>query len=131
MKSRRFLNDFYMTDIVKRRAPGSAVGSQDIQASFSEQLRDELEAINPELILTFGNRTWNPTKQEFATEPVQTPAIDESRITEVHGTGRLLDTYVLPLGHMSTQFYGAQIDKPEYMNRMERGIDLWRRETGQ
>ena len=117
MKSQRFFDDFYMTDIVKYRAPGSAVGSPEVQFSFSEQLREELEAIDPDLIFTFGNRAWNPIRDELAAKPVESLAIDESRITELHGslheTGRVLDTYVLPLGHMSTQFYGVQISKQD------------------
>lgn len=129
VKSQQFFDDFYMTDIVKYRAPGSAVGSPEVQFSFSEQLRGELETINPDLIFTFGNRAWNPIKTELATEPVESLSIDESKITDLHGhlhrTGRVLDTYVLPLGHMSTQFYGAQIAKQEYMDRMERGIEEW------
>jgi uracil-DNA glycosylase len=123
-----------MTDIVTYRAPGSAVGSPEVQFSFSEQLREELEAIDPDLIFTFGNRAWNPIRDELAAEPVENLAIDESRITELHGslheTGRVLDTYVLPLGHMSTQFYGAQISKQEYIVRMEDGLERWRLETG-
>jgi hypothetical protein len=134
VRSGQFFDDFYMTDIVKYRAPGSAVGNQEVRSSFSEQLRDELEAIDPDLIFTFGNRAWNPVKQELATEPVEELAVDESKITELHGhlhqTGRVLDTHVLPLGHMSTQFYGAQIDKAEYMDRMEGGLKRWRQETG-
>lgn len=135
VKSQRFFDDFYMTDIVKYRAPGSAVGSPEVQFSFSEQLREELEAIDPDLIFTFGNRAWNPIKEELATEPVETLAIDELKITELHGhlheTGRVLDTYVLPLGHMSTQFYGAQISKQEYMGRMANGLEQWQGELGQ
>jgi hypothetical protein len=134
VKSQRFFDDFYMTDIVKYRAPGSAVGSPEVQFSFSEQLREELEAIDPDLIFTFGNRAWNPIRDELAAEPVENLAIDESRITELHGslheTGRVLDTYVLPLGHMSTQFYGAQISKQEYIGRLEDGLERWRLETG-
>jgi len=30
---------------------------------------------------------------------------------------------------MSTQFYGAQISKQEYMGRMEDGLEKWRLET--
>jgi len=133
VKSQRFFDDFYMTDIVKYRAPGSAVRSQEVCSSFSEQLRPELETLDPDLIFTFGNRAWNPIKEELAAEPVDNLDIDESKITELHGhlhgTGRVLDTYVLPLGHMSTQFYGAQISKQKYMGRMEDGLGQWRLET--
>lgn len=127
--SQRFFDDFYMTDIVKYRAPRSAVGSSEVRFSFAEQLRIELEALNPDLILTFGNRAWNPIKGELAAEPVEHLDLDDSKITELHGhlheTGRVLDTHVLPLGHMSTQFYGAQISKQEYMDRMEGGLEQW------
>lgn len=130
VRSQQFFDDFYMTDIVKYRAPGSAVGSPEVRASFSEQLGTELETLDSDLIFTFGNRAWNPIKEELAAEPVEAPEIDESKITELHGhlheTGRVLDTYVLPLGHMSTQFYGAQISKKEYMSRMEEGLERWR-----
>lgn len=128
-RSEEFFNDFYMTDIVKYRAPGSAVGSQEVRSAFSEQLRRELDYIDPELILTFGNRAWKPVKAEFQTEPVDNMEIDESRITDLHGhlhsTTRLLDTFILPLGHMSTQFYGAQISKQEYMQRLGDGLKQW------
>lgn len=124
-----------MTDIVKYRAPGSAVGSPEVQFSFSEQLREGLEIIDPDLTFTFENRAWNSVKEELATEPVETFAIDESKITELHGhlheTRRVLDTYVLPLGHMSTQFYGAQISKREYMGRTEDELEQWQNQFSQ
>ena len=132
IRSREFFNDFYMTDIVKYRAPRSTVGSPEVQVSFSEQLREELEGIDPDLIFTFGNRAWTPIEEELATEPIDDLAIDESKITELHGhlhkTGGVIDAHVLPLGHMSTQFYGAQISKQEYMSRMEDGLERWKLE---
>jgi hypothetical protein len=134
IRTQDFFDDFYMTDIVKYRAPGSAVGAQQVRSSFADQLRLELETIDPDLIFTFGNRGWNPVKEELRAEPVDDPDVDESKITELHGhlhqTQRIVDSYVLPLGHMSTQFYGAQISKDDYMGRLENGLENWRQVAG-
>lgn len=122
-----------MTDIIKYRAPASAVGSQEVRQSFNEFVRPELEHIDPELIITFGNRAWTPFRDELQTEPVADGVDDAAGITDLHGhlheTGRVLDTHVLSLGHMSTQFYGAQLSKDEYMERMREGLSMWDRRS--
>lgn len=131
VNSNEFFDDFYMTDIIKYRAPGSAVGSPEVDIAFREQLRPELEAIDPDLIFAFGNRAWNPVREKLQAEPVEETDIDESKITQLHGhlhrTKSVIDTHVLPLGHMSTQFYGAQLSKQKYMSRLEKGLQQWQR----
>lgn len=129
VRSQAFFDDFYMSDIVKYRAERGAVGTRAVRASFSEFLRPELEHIDPDLIITFGNRAWNPIQEELQPLPVEDPDVDTSKITELHGhlheTQRIVDAYVLPLGHMSTQFYGAQLPKEEYMDRFADGLEAW------
>lgn len=135
VRSQAFFADFYMADIVKYRAERSAVGAPAVRASFDEFLRAELEYIDPDLIITFGNRAWNPIKKELEAEPVSDIDVDASKITELHGhlheTQRVLDTYVLPLGHLSTQFYGAQLAKQAYMDRFAAGLENWRIATSE
>lgn len=104
-----------------------------MQASFTEALIHELEYVDPELIFVFGKRAWRMVRQQLGAQMVQHEAIDDLKMTQVHGhlfkTQRLLDTHVLPLGHMSTNFYGAQIARPEYMAGVERGIKQWKGST--
>lgn len=118
-----FFDDFYMGDVVKYRAPN--VGTADLQAAFTEQLLHELEYVDPDLIFAFGKRAWEACRDRLGVT-IETAGVDPDRMHSVHGrpgeATRLLDTTVLPLGHMSPNFLGAQIPHEEYFERLEDGL---------
>lgn len=118
-----FFDDFYMGDVVKYRAP--SVGSGDVRVSFTEYLYDEVEALDPELIFAFGKRAWETVRDNLLAEPTAEAPASQS-VLDVHGvlhqTKRPPKTYVLPLGHMSPNFRGAQLPHAEYMEGLERGL---------
>lgn len=62
--------------------------------------------------------------------PAGNGAVDVSKITRLHGhlheTQRGIETDVLPLGHMRTQFDGAQLPKQASMDRLADGLEAWR-----
>jgi len=72
VKSQRFFDDFYTTDIVKYRAPGSAVGSQEVRSSFSERLRPELETSTPTSSSRSGTVPGIPSRRNLPLNPSRT-----------------------------------------------------------
>jgi hypothetical protein len=121
--SGRFFGDFYMTDVIKYR--GVNAGTGDINTAFSSHLIHELEYVDPEMIFAFGKRAWETIREQLGAVPMgEAPA--GTGVSDVHGvphaTERILDTAVLPVGHPSTNFRGAQISHEEYMSRFARGI---------
>lgn len=119
-----FFDDFYMTDVVKYRENSPSKAALD--ASVRLGMIRELEYIDPDLIFTFGNRAWNAIRKHLKPEPVGN-IINPSSITEVHGklhrATREYNVDILPCGHMSPQFRGAQISHKEYMDRIAAGIE--------
>lgn len=119
-----FFDDFYMTDVVKYRENSPSKAALD--ASVRLGLIRELEYIDPDLIFTFGSRAWDAVRTHLQAEPVS-DIDDPSSITEVHGklhrATREHDVAILPCGHMSPQFRGAQISHKEYMSRIAAGLE--------
>jgi hypothetical protein len=119
-----FFDDFYVADVIKYRGADARAG--DVKTAFSSCLLHELEYVDPDVVFAFGKRAWEVLRTECRTEP-----IDErppgSGVTDVHGilheTDRLIDTYVLPLGHPSTNFRGAQLSHEEYISRLRTGVE--------
>lgn len=113
-----------MTDVVKYRENSPSKAALD--ASVRLGLIRELEYIDPELIFTFGSRAWDAVWTHLQAKPVG-DIDDPSSITEVHGmlhrATREYDIGILPCGHMSPQFRGAQISHEEYMGRTASGIE--------
>lgn len=124
-----FFDDFYMCDVVKYRA--TSIGTADVRVSFTEFLYDEIETIEPDLIFAFGKRAWETIRDQLRAEPLEEEPASQS-VLDVHGvlhrTTRPPDTTVLPLGHMSPNFRGAQISHAEYIDGMERGLRAFQRE---
>ena len=113
-----------MTDVVKYRENSPSKAALD--ASVHLGLIRELEYIDPDLIFTFGSRAWDAVRTHLQAEPVS-DIDDPSSITEVHGklhrATREHDVAILPCGHMSPQFRGAQISHKEYMSRIAAGLE--------
>lgn len=126
--SGRFFDDFYMADVIKYR--GANARSGDVKASFSSCLLHELEYIDPDLVFAFGKRAWETIRDHCQAKPVESPPVGTG-VSDVHGvlhsTERLLDTAVLPLGHPSTNFRGAQLSHADYMDRLKGGVASWTR----
>lgn len=120
----RFFDDFYMADVIKYR--GVNAGTGDVNTAFSSHLIHELEYVDPDVIFAFGKRAWETIRDQLGATPVGDPS-DGQGVTDVHGvlhaTGRLLDTAVLPLGHPSTNFRGAQLAHDTYMARLVDGVE--------
>lgn len=118
-----FFDDFYMCDVVKYRAPN--VSDADLKAAFTEHLVHELEYVDPDLVFTFGKRAWNCLRTNLGAEPVD-GSVDPTRMNSVHGaparTTRLLDVDVIPLGHMSPNFLGAQMSHRDYFKKVENAL---------
>lgn len=121
-----FFDDFYMADVIKYRGINAASG--DINASFYAFLSDELEYVDPDLVFAFGKRAWTTLKDQFDITPLDDGPVSNS-IHDVHGyiyeaTG-LVDTDILPVGHMSGNFRGAQISKVTYQEGLAQGLSDW------
>lgn len=118
-----FYNDFYMGDVIKYR--GANVRAGDVEASFTEFLVHELEHVAPDLIIAFGKRAWEAVADRLEATPVNS-APDSDSVIDTHGvlhaTDRLIETAVLPLGHPSPNFRGAQLAHPVYMEGVRDGL---------
>lgn len=125
--SGNFFDDFYMGDVIKYR--GANVGSGDIDTSFTEFLIHELEYVEPSLIFAFGKLAWEALADHLQANPVDEPPSSE-RVVDRHGvlhhTDRLIDTLILPLGHPSRNFRGAQISQERYMEGVLDGLREFR-----
>lgn len=124
--SGRFFDDFYMADVIKYRGANARAG--DVKTAFSSHLLHELEYVDPDLVFAFGKRAWETLLEQCSAEPInQTP--DGSGVTDVHGilhsTSRLLDTEIIPVGHPSTNFRGAQLSHETYMAKLRTGVENW------
>lgn len=122
-------DDFYVTDANKYR---SSVSSSVTRAALSTAFTTtELEKMNPELIFAFGNDAWDLLATELALEPVEGEHPPKAGITEIDGrlysSSRLIDTYVLPLLHMSGRAFGMQRKPDEYRERLVQGLRTWDR----
>lgn len=113
-----------MTDVIKYR--GVNAGTGDVNAAFSAHLIHELEYVEPEVIFASVKRAWEVIRDQLGAVPLSDPPTG-SGVREVHGvphtTERLLETTVLPLGHPSTNFRGAQLSHDEYMDRLAAGVE--------
>jgi hypothetical protein len=51
-----FYDDFYLTDLIKYRVRTEDIGDRHRRAGFDEHLREELRAIDPEIVFAFSAR---------------------------------------------------------------------------
>lgn len=125
-----FFDDFYMADVIKYRGANPSTGA--VKTAFSSHLIHELEHVDPDLVFAFGKQAWETLQSQLGAEPVGDPPAGPG-VNEIHGAlhtaTRLMDTDILPLGHPSTNFRGAQISHEEYMQRLEAGVEDWAETT--
>lgn len=126
LRDEHFFDDFYMTDVVKYRTDGFRKRHEE--ASVEAFLRDELTAIDPDLIFAFGGDAWTAVRSHLGAQLLTDEQLDTSKITEVHGhlgrTTELVNTHVLPLSHMSGQIWW-RFPPDEYIERLRTGIETW------
>ena len=127
--SGQFYRDFYLGDVVKYRVDGFGVAAE--RASYRQLLERELQALDPELVITFGGNAWPALRRSTAPEPVvETDAHPES-IMSIHGTlhriSEPIDTHVLPLAHMSGQVWW-RFPPDEYISRLSKALEILKRQ---
>ena len=122
-----FFDDFYMADVIKYRGVNASAG--DINTSFYSFLSEELEYLEPDLIFAFGKRAWTTLMEKFDVDPLGDGPVSDS-ILDVHGhvyrASGIVETDILPLGHMSGNCRGSQISKSEYQQGIDDGLEKWR-----
>ena len=124
--SGRFYRDFYLGDVVKYRVDG--FGKRAERTSYETHLVTELQALDPELIITFGGNAWDALRRYAApTSAVETEADAES-VMDIHGILHSIktpvDTLVLPLAHMSSQVWW-RFPPDDYISRLDSGLRAW------
>lgn len=116
-----FFDDFYMTDVLKYRV--GEYGKRQGAAAFREQVRYELEAIEPDIVFGYGGNVWRTVRDNLGPSLVAETEVDLSSIMEAHGhLFRAIEVdncYVLPLAHMSGQVWW-RFPPDEYVDRLER-----------
>lgn len=99
-----FFDDFVLTDVVKYRVStgeidGGVKGNAEV--SYDEYLYPELEALDPDLIFSFGSRCWKVLLRNLDLDAVGDGELTDT-VTNAHGHAfRSDDWYVIPLTHFS------------------------------
>jgi uracil-DNA glycosylase len=100
-----FYSDFVLTDVVKYRVSTSEIdGSRggNAEASYETFLNSELDALDPDLIFSFGSRCWQVLYRNLDLEPVDPEDVLTDTVTNSHGYAfEYDDGYVIPLTHFS------------------------------
>lgn len=100
-----FYADFVLTDLVKYRVSTSAIEGNrggNAEVSYRTFLVPELDALNPDLIFSFGSRCWQVFYRKQNLEPIQTEAELTNSVTDAHGYAfQFDDGCVIPLTHFS------------------------------
>lgn len=126
LKDDEFFNDFYMTDIVKYRTQDYDTNHEN--ASFDSFLVPELKSHNFDLIFTFGKTAWQTVRQRLDAKLAYESDewVNHNKMGQAHGhlyqTNRIVDTFVLPLSHMSGHSYNT-FPREEYLNRLDDGLE--------
>lgn len=100
-----FYSDFVLTDLVKYRVTTDVISggnTGNAAVAFEEYLAQELEALDPDLIFSFGSRCWQALRNNLGLSPVSEAGPDTDAVTDAHGflyAGD--DRYVIPLTHFS------------------------------
>lgn len=126
IETEQFFRDIYLGDVVKYRTDGFGRAAERV--SYAEFLEDELRALAPSLVFTFGGNAWRTVRREMEPETVQPFGGDPDSIMQVHGTLHRvttpIDTFVLPLSHMSGQVWW-RFPPEAYIDRLRTGVDRW------
>ncbi|WP_353635409.1 uracil-DNA glycosylase family protein (plasmid) [Halobacterium sp. NMX12-1] len=123
--SGQFYHDFYLGDVVKYRVDG--FGTSEERVSYHALLERELQALDPEVVFTFGGNAWPALRRHTSPEPVVETDADPASVMDIHGTLHRIsdpvDTYVLPLAHMSGQVWW-RFPPDEYIARLSTALQV-------
>lgn len=122
----RMYRDFYLGDVVKYRTDGFGTRAEDV--SYEHFLKREIEALDPDVIFTFGGNAWSALRRNTGPRPVTDDHVDPSKMMEIHGVvheiAEPVETIVLPLCHMSGQVWWRY--PPEaYIAELEWGLSMF------
>lgn len=131
INSKQYLDDFYFTDAVKCRAKTEVLAKEYFENCF-DYLKYELEMINPDLIFSFGSRTWEIVKKKLFPETIKTKPIDKnSGVTKAHGylfrisIDSEKQTHLMPLAHMSPRQVNNYL-RDSYFDYLNEGLEVYR-----
>lgn len=126
LASDQLYRDFYLGDVMKYRADGFGRRAEDI--SYTQYLEAEIQALQPDLIFTFGGNAWSTVRGQGTVAPVANAAANPAKMMDIHGVLHELtepvSTFVLPLSHMSSQVWW-RFPPEEYIDRLNEGVSLW------
>lgn len=113
-----FFEEFYLTHAVKYRLNGYSTAQG--AAAFSAQLGRELDAVDPTVIFTVGERTWQTLREGLGLTHEGSASAES--LTDAHGQlHRADETFVIPLGPTSgTEWW--QFPPTAYVERLERAL---------
>jgi len=126
--SGKFYHDFYLGDVVKYRVDG--FGTTEERASYHALLARELQALDPKVVFTFGGDAWPALRRYTSPEPVVETDANPTSVMDIHGTlhriSEPIETYVLPLAHMSGQVWW-RFPPDEYIARLSTALKVLQR----
>jgi len=122
----RMFQDVYLGDVVKYRVDG--FGRSAERKSYAKFLEEEIEALDPDLLITFGSNAWDALRRETGPSAVRNSAASPGKMLDIHGTlhsiSDPIDTFVLPLSHMSGQVWW-RFPPSDYIGRLDSALQLW------
>lgn len=125
LSSERMYGDFYLGDVVKYRADGFGTRAEDV--SYEHLLEREIEALDPDIVFTFGGNAWSALRRNVDPRPVTDEHVDPSKMMDIHGvvheTADPVETTILPLCHMSGQVWW-RFPPEEYVARLKWGLSM-------
>lgn len=123
--SGQLYHDFYLADVVKYRADGFGTRVEDV--SYDQYLRREIEALDPEIIFTFGGSAWSALRRNMVPKPVADDHIDPSKMLDIHGVVHdvetPVETTIIPLSHMSGQVWW-RYPPEDYIAELRWGLSM-------
>lgn len=126
----QFYHDFYLGDVVKYRVDG--FGRTEERVSYRALLKRELQALDPEVVFTFGGNAWPALRRHTSPKPVVETDADPDSVMDIHGTlhriSEPVETYVLPLAHMSGQVWW-RFPPDEYIARLSNALRVFKQDT--
>jgi len=118
--------DVYLGDVVKYRVDG--FGRSAERKSYAKFLEEEIEALDPDLLITFGSNAWDALRRETGPSAVRNSArFTGENVGYPRNTPSIsdpIDTFVLPLSHMSGQVWW-RFPPSDYIGRLDSALQLW------
>lgn len=125
VSSGQFYEDLYIGDVVKYRVDG--FGTAEERVSYHTFLERELQSLNPDIVFTFGGNAWPALRRHTSPEPVIETDADPGSVMDIHGTVHRIsdpiDSYVIPLAHMSGQVWW-RFPPDEYIDRFSTALQI-------